>query len=603
MGEVASDGSPQGIAPLPPLPCRVVLTASGPEEERSADPVPKFARPVGVARPAEDLGDEEPADLQSRLEQPGEVGPQPGAPRPEADDPVGLLRHLEATRHFHRDSGLGRIFHPASVSFRENRRTDSLHLVVNGNHVAGHVDRVSPLGIRPERASRYSLRRALAHNAASAAHEVVAVLRGRQGDLRTELDFEWVWDPARAEPDKDELLDPVAAAWSVQLEARVAGCIDEARLRRALGGVLGRRPIARELLDVVECGDDEELGAARAELASTPVGVGEWPPLRARLAHHPGGDVVMLNLNHAAADGAGALRVLQALGRAYAGRGEPGPLPDFLAVSDLPVRASAGRGSPLAARWRGGMERLRNLAARPARLAADQASDEDGYGFHHLALSAADTEAVVSDERPGTSRNVLLAGLHLAIGEWNLDHGTPGRQVGVLVPVDLRPAGWPGEIIANLSVTARISTSRRHRGSPATVLRAITAQTTRNKRTRTGTALWAGLERCGLLALWAKQSLVVLRPLTRNRHLDTSMLANLGTVEPPGFGAEAGETTEVWYSVPARTPECLCVGAVRVGGRLHLSFRYPRRLFGPDAARRFAECYLAQIRSVAERRW
>lgn len=551
------------------------------------------------------MGEVAPATLQSRLAQAGEGAPQDQrAPAPTIADPVGLLRHLEATRRFHRDSGFGRVFHPGAVSLRENLPTDSLHVVVNENHIAAHVDRVSPLGIRAERPSRYSVKRALAHNLAVAAHDLVTLLRGRQGDHRSSLDCEWVWDPSDCEPQAGDLLDPKASGWSLQLEARVAGVLDGARLKRALATALGRRPIRRELLDVVDCSDDASLDTARSELHSTPVGVTDWPPLRARLARHHGGDILMLNFNHAATDGVGALRVLQAIARAYAGEAEPGPLPDFLAVNDLPVRPASAPVSDLKASYRKVVERLRDRLARPARLAPDQATDEPGYGVHLVRLGADDTRRVVSPERPGTSRNVLLAGLHLAIGDWNLQHGTPGRRVGVLVPVNLRPPDWPDEIIANFSVTARVSTSRRHRSGPTAALKAITAQTTRNKRSRTGIALLEALERSGLLPLWAKQSLVVLQPLTRNRLVDTAMLANLGQFEePPSFGPDAGGTIEVWFSSPARTPESLCIGVVTIAGRLHLTFRYPNRVFSPDAVRRFADCYVDQIRMVADRRW
>ena len=154
--------------------------------------------------------------------------------------------------------------------------------------------------------------------------------------------------------------------------------------------------------------------------------------------------------------------------------------------------------------------------------------------------------------------------------------------------------------MANFSVTARVSTSRRHRAGPASALRSISAQTSRNKGTRTGIALIAALERTGLLALWAKQSVVVLQPLTRNRDLDTALLANIGWLdEAPSFGPEAGETTEVWFSAPARAPLSLCIGVVAVDGRPRLVLRYPYRLFGDDAARRFADCYVAQLRAVA----
>jgi hypothetical protein len=69
------------------------------------------------------------------------------------------------------------------------------------------------------------------------------------------------------------------------------------------------------------------------------------------------------------------------------------------------------------------------------------------------------------------------------------------------------------------------------------------------------------------------------------------------------FGPDAGDTVELWFSPPARAPLALCIGAVTVAGSLHLTFRYPHRLFGPDAARRFAECYVSNVRRVAGARW
>ena len=152
-------------------------------------------------------------------------------------------------------------------------------------------------------------------------------------------------------------------------------------------------------------------------------------------------------------------------------------------------------------------------------------------------------------------------------------------------------------------MTARVSMRPRHRSSPAAALKAVTAQTTRNKRTRTGVALIAALERTGLLPLWARQSEVVLQPLTGNTRVDTAMLGHLGWVEqPPTFGPDAGDTLDLWFSVPARAPLALCVGTVIVGGSLHLTFRYPRRLFGPDAARRFADRYVDNLRGVTATR-
>ena len=533
--------------------------------------------------------------LQDRLQE-IDAG-DPPAKAPALADPVAFFRRLVSSGRFHEDSGLGRLYHPGSVSLRENARADSLHIVVHGDHISAHVDKVSPLGT-----GRYSLPRAALHNVVGAAQDVVRLLRGRKGDHRSHLDCAWVWEGYESTADPSHLLD--ACAWSVHVEAQVAGRLDERRLRKAFDTVAGHRPAGHDPLGVVDCADDAGLDRARDDLLAEPVAPSQWPPLKATLAHHPDGDVLLLNVNHAASDGQSAVRVMESLARAYTEDVPPGPPLDFVAVNDLPVRPASRPVSSVEAWYRMAVERVRDLLANPARLAADRPVDRAGYGFHFVRLSVDDTRRVANVHRQGTARNVLLAGLHLTIGEWNLDHGTPGRRIGVLVPVDLRPPEWAHEVVGNFSVTARVSTSRRHRSGARAAMKAITGQKTRNKRFRTGVALLAALERNGLLPLWAKQSLVVLQPLTRNKEVDTALLANVGWLaEAPSFGAEAGETTALWCSLPARAPHSLCVGAVVVGGRLHLTLRYPHRLFDAEAARRFADCYIEHAMVVAERRW
>ncbi|MDQ4096943.1 MAG: hypothetical protein M3144_03610, partial [Actinomycetota bacterium] len=490
--------------------------------------------------------------LQSKLDE--EERLDDGA-EPPLTDPVGVLLELESSQRFHRDAGLGRIFHLGRISFRENRRSDSLHISVQGNRIAAHIDRLSPLGEGGERPSRYSLRRAVAHNVSGMAHDLFNLVRGRQGDHRSELDCEWLWDPSQASPDDSDLLDPKTSAWSVQLEARVRGVLDEDRLRAAVAAVAGDRPSSPPVVEVVECPDDASLEEARARLQTEAVRFDDSPPLRARLARHPDGDVLMLNLNHAATDGFGALRVLDCIAAAYAGRGAPDPPLDFLAVWDLPVRPASAPVSRVMGAYRAQVERLRDKLARPARLVPDGSEQDPGYGFHLVSLSAEQTRQVIDFERPAGSPDTLLTALHLAIGEWNLARGAPGRRVGVLGPINLRSQEWPEEKIGNFSVTARVSTSRRHRSGYAAARKATSSQTDRNKRTRTGIALIAALERTGLLPLWCKQSLIVLQPVTRNRRVDTALLSDLGWLEgPPSFGDDAGDAAELWYSVPARSP-------------------------------------------------
>lgn len=540
--------------------------------------------------------------IQDQLEDANRHRPRrvvPGDDGSRSSDPGGLLLGLEADGRFHRDRGLGRIYHLRGVSFRESQPANSLHVTVNGNRLAAHVDRVSPLGITEERGARYSLRRAATHNMRGMVEDLVRLLRGRQGDHRCELNCEWVWDPAESEPHPRDLLDG-GGSCSVQLEARVTGSLDAGRLRAAVAAVLGDRTMEEVPLEVVDCPDDASLAAVRARLQADAVPPGKWPPLRACLARNPNGDVVMFNLNHAAADGFGAMRVLDCVAGAYASGTGPVPPLEFLATRTIPVRPASAPVSPATALYKTVVERLRDKLTRPAQLIRDGEIEEPGYGFHLVKLSPAETARVVDIQRPGTSRNRLMAALHLAIGEWNREHGWPGRQIGVLTPVNLRPPEWPEQKIGNFSVTARVSSRRRHRSGPAIVLRTVTSQTTRNKRTRTGIALIDALDRSGLLGLWAKQSLVVLQPLTRNRLVDTAMLAHLGWFEDtPSFG-EDGETTEVWFSVPARAPLALSIGTLTLAGCLHLTVRYPLRLFSADAARRFADCYLANIHRVAE---
>jgi NRPS condensation-like uncharacterized protein len=432
------------------------------------------------------------------------------------------------------------------------------------------------------------------------AQDLVWLLRGRQGDHRCELNCEWV--PEAGGAPEVQPLDPKTSAWSVHVEARVEGRLDAARLRAALAAALGRDDLERDPVEVVTCDDDAALDEARTRLHGLDVAVTLSPPLHMYLARRPDGDVLMLNVNHAATDGFGAVGILQAVARAYAGDADTAERLDFLAARDLPVRPSPEQRSiveRLAAR---AVERLRDMRDRPARVASDEPRDDPGYGAHLVGLSAEETRGLVDVEQARNSTNILMAALHLAIADWNEQHGVEGRRIGVLVAADLRPEEWPAQIVANLSVNARVSTTRSDRSDPASALQSITTQIARNKRSRTGVALIAGLKRAGLLALWAKQSVVVLWPLTGNRGVDTTVLCNVGSLEAPRFGRDAGETTELWFSVPARAPLSLCLGALIVGGRLHLAFRYPQRLFGPDAARRFAECYLGHLRAVADSR-
>jgi len=426
------------------------------------------------------------------------------------------------------------------------------------------------------------------------------------------------------------LLDVGTAPWSIQLEARIAGSLDEGRLRSAIGEALRHHPMARaaklpshlrarldnwvitrdaalDPLRVVDCPDDESLDAMRAELQGISVPLIESPPLRVVLARNGEGDMLMLNVNHAAMDGFGAMAVLRSIAAAYSSTPEPAPQIEFLQARNWTGQLAD---RPLSIRLRRQLElatRMRDLFAPPARVAGEGADNEAGYGFVHTSLSEAETEALVRSRggsgpaTPGpraTVNDVLLAALHLAIAQWNDQHDARCRRIGVLVPANLRPPEWREEIASNFSLPARIATSRRNRRTPAGALKAVAAQTRRKKKAGMGTAFIALLGETRLLPLWAKRVMVLGLPLTGNRLVDTAMLSNLGRLDdPPSFGdgPDGGKIEELWFSPPARMPLGLTIGVSTVAGRIHLVLRYRHRLFDRAAAIRFADLYLGKL--------
>jgi NRPS condensation-like uncharacterized protein len=420
-------------------------------------------------------------------------------------------------------------------------------------------------------------------------------------------------------------LDSPTDPWSIQLELWVSGRLEEARLRAAVRQALDHHPMARarlvpprpddrhhtwevtpqpdlDPLRVIECRDDDALAAARAELYALSVPLAESPPLRIRLARHPGGEAVMVNVNHAAFDGFGSLRVLHSLGRAYDGRPEPPPSVDLGTARDLRAHLGTPDRSARARRARRLADKLRDLALPPARLAPEGASDRPGYGLHHVALSSERTRALAGHDGPGTLNDVLVAALTLAIAGWNEDHGVASGRISVLVPVNLRPREWQQDVATNFVLESRVSTAASDRGSPEATLAAVVAETDRIKKGG-GAALIEALEASAPLPAWAKRQLSPLLSLTGNRLVDTAVLSNLGELDdPPSFGADAGETSQAWFSAPARMPCGLSLGVVTVAGRLHLAFRYRWALWDADAAATFARRYVSEVgRGIGER--
>ena len=415
------------------------------------------------------------------------------------------------------------------------------------------------------------------------------------------------------------LLDTPAEPWSIQLEVRVTGQLDDDRLRAAVPEALSHHPMARakllparrtdkrwtwaitgvpdlDPLKVVDCADDADLDRARAELHSLSVPLAESPPLRLRLARHPRGDVLMINANHAAFDGFGTLQVLRSIAKAYIQEEDPEsgiPLPEARDVENL---TKAEGVAERMRRLRALADKARDLATPPARLAAQGGSDEPGYGLHQISVPVPrkPDEATVND--------LLLAALNLAIAGWNVEQGTACRRISVLMPVNLRPPEWKNEVVTNFVSETRVSTTAKDRKTPESLLQAVAAQTRRIKEGESA-ALMELLSKTGRLPLWLKQPLSPFIWMTGNRLVDTAVLSNLGGVDDddlPEFGPEAGEVSGLWFSAPARMPCGLSLGAVTAAGMLHLAFRYRYPLWGPAAAVAFADRFVTEL-GVLER--
>jgi NRPS condensation-like uncharacterized protein len=418
-------------------------------------------------------------------------------------------------------------------------------------------------------------------------------------------------------------LDTPTEPWSIELEVRVDGRLDETRLRWALGQAIGRHPMARarrlparpgdrtyvweitpvadlDPLQVVDCPDDERLGRLRDRLHSLSVPLAESPPFRLRLARHPDGDVLVLNANHAAFDGFGCVRLLQSLARTYTGDADPVPDVDLADARDVERHLGTDDDQVKAKRLGTIAEKLRDVVRAPARIAPDGGDDESGYRIIHRSLSAEATKQLADADVPGSVNDLLMAALHLAIDAWNRDHGAPVGRISVLMPVNLRPDEWREEVVTNFVLMARVATAPEQRPDAAATVAAVTDQTGDVKRWGTGAALIEVLGRTERLPVWAKRTLSPLLWLTGNRLVDTALLTNLGQVaDPPAFGAGAGETTGMWFSAPARLPCGLSLGTLTAGGRLHLSFRWRRPLVDHAAAQRFADVYLERLAELA----
>ncbi len=113
-------------------------------------------------------------------------------------DPDELVRRLDASDCFCRDTKVGRMYHPREVSFRELTSRDSLHVTFSKDRtVSTHIDRRSPLARRwPGGTCRYSPLRIVAHNITGALNDLLRLTIGRRASTADDLVDQLVDDHA-----------------------------------------------------------------------------------------------------------------------------------------------------------------------------------------------------------------------------------------------------------------------------------------------------------------------------------------------------------------------------------------------------------------------
>jgi NRPS condensation-like uncharacterized protein len=413
----------------------------------------------------------------------------------------------------------------------------------------------------------------------------------------------------------DELylnLDRRQEPWVVHVEVRVTGRLEADRLAAALAAAVQRHPIARarlaehrstdrsyrwEILDelsevpllVAACDDEAALSQARERHFAFSPSLDVAPPFAVLLAHVPDGDALLLNVNHAAADGVGAVRLLRSILRAYAGEDDPVGAVDPLAVRD--VRALAGAASPADGIVRA--QALARSAARQAvpaaRVARDGGDARPAYGFELLSFSPQETQAVLDRRARGTTVNdVLVAALAVTVTRWNKAHGRPARRVAITMPMNLRPARWRTEVVGNFATYATVSLGAGEHDDLRGAVEATGRRTATIKRDGLGGTV---IDLCAvpaMLSVAAKRRLQDLIPLTGDVVVDTASLSDLGVLDGlPSLG-EAGSVRAMWFSPPGRMPLGATVGVLTLDGRLHAALRYRHALLGDHAATAFA---------------
>ncbi|GAC1363133.1 MAG: hypothetical protein NVSMB32_04390 [Actinomycetota bacterium] len=569
-----------------------------------------------------------------------------------------IVDSILTSGEFCRDTEGGGLLHPrGKIAFRQIATRNSLHVSIGEEDISVHVDHVSPLARNQADEHdcghcNYSVPRVVAHVVTNLFSTVFHRPSRPQGDKRMEISTTGaqaatsgaLGAPGRAGQGRavpgagdgaeggaplripftplDEavyLLDNPVEPWTVQLEVRVGGRLDEERFRRALNIALAQHPMARarkaptgaqgaglaweiargpdvDPLTVCDCPDEVALTRERNDFYSLAIPLTTSPPLRMRLAHRPKGDVVMLSLHHCAIDAPGGLRVLASIARAYAGAPDPSPQVGVVDVRNFKtLLGPQGAGGRLRRILTSGAEVWR-FSRRSAHLAGLGGQNRSGYGIHCQSLSPARSGALMNAGGPVLDA-ILVGALHRAVDTWNLQHDQPAQRITVGMPLNLRPAAWRSQIAGNFVCMVPVSTLPAGRQGSSVLLGTVARRIAHVRQADSAAAL------VGLLGVLQRLLPLPLKPafvvrVTGNPFAPSALVHNLGEVDELSFGDDL-PVDQLWFSPPAMMPEALSIGALSFGGQLRLSFRYRLALWGAGEAAHFALTYVEALGELA----
>jgi hypothetical protein len=267
---------------------------------------------------------------------------------------------------------------------------------------------------------------------------------------------------------------------TIHAEARIPGQVAPRELRDAVGAVLAAHPFARGALaeqgadawivpesvpcPAIETAVEAEADDFRNRLLSEPLRLDRPPLLRVGLVRGRGTSRIILVVHHAMTDGMGGLCLLRGVLGAL--RGQP-PAVDRSWLGHREVMTTFGAAP--------GESRDRRVHPRPGVAAPAAHGGEPGavgFGFLEHDLGPVSRPSLPG---AGAAHDVLVAGLHLAIERWNRALGARAEDIGVAVPVNLRPISAFLDGVCNCVAVWPVQTTAEQRADPAVLFQAVRA--------------------------------------------------------------------------------------------------------------------------------